>query len=269
MDARKRLIDINRLISDVYEKDTRISALLTAELEAEEIEQIKADALDEFIRLFVYGIRCRFVGIVDGMRRYTILAMRYGLEEASPATLLKISEEEGVSPERIRQLEEKALSRLKPTARHDVLRQIAALAAREALDIDRVPVWMETEVEPQPKREPAAVALTPEALSAIEVTEDAVTMKTLHQRINEAVGNVRGQPGHIKLSALRNGLIRHGYLMMALEQNGKESARPTDRGMEIGIDVSEREGMYGLYRTTVYTRRAQEFIRDNLISLIW
>ena len=43
---------------------------------------------------------------------------------------------------------------------------------------------------------------------------------------------------------------------------------PTERGLEIGIFLEERQGQYGSYYAVLYNRDAQQFIIDNIESIL-
>ncbi|TYO92298.1 sigma factor-like helix-turn-helix DNA-binding protein [Desulfallas thermosapovorans] len=221
MDTKRQLYGINRLLADVYGENIRISALLADYLDAAQLEFIKTEKLAEFLRMMVFGIRCCFVTIAGGMRLYSILSARYGLEGEAPRTLAQIGEIEGVTRERIRQLEQKALHRLKPTTKFNVLKQLACLAAREVLGIVELPAWPGKTHDTESDNPPPPSTLTAESLEKILITDDVVTLKTLHQNINSAVGAERGNPGHIRYSMLRHWLIENGYLK---ENNKRDQA---------------------------------------------
>ncbi|MGI5878775.1 MAG: sigma factor-like helix-turn-helix DNA-binding protein [Christensenellales bacterium] len=139
MDLKRRMHCINRLLADVYGVDIRISSLLSDYLNPEQLECIKTQKLSDFLSFMLFGIRCRFVTAANGMRLYTILSARYGLEDSTIQTLAQIGDAEDVSRERIRQLEGKALQQLKPRRTSDPLKQLACLAAREVLGIAELP----------------------------------------------------------------------------------------------------------------------------------
>ncbi len=51
MDTIQILNSINRLLSDVYHRDTRISTLLTGYLDKRQMQLIKTEKLDEFLQM--------------------------------------------------------------------------------------------------------------------------------------------------------------------------------------------------------------------------
>lgn len=265
---KERLNCVNQLLADVYERDIRISSLLADYLDAAQLKCIKVEKLDAFLSMMLFGVRCRFVAITEGMRLYSILSARYGLEDAFPRTLAQIGEIEGVSRERIRQLEQKALKRLKPTKNYDALKHLACLAAREVLDIEALPAQPESSEGAEPNDQPFMPVLTAEKLETILITDSMVTLKELHENINSAVGAERGNPGHIRLSTLKNWMLENGALEMISDINGKKSARPTELGKRLGIDLLTRDSKYGAYTVTMYSRSAQEFLRDSLSTIV-
>lgn len=49
---------------------------------------------------------------------------------------------------------------------------------------------------------------------------------------------------------------------------GKNKKRPTEMGESLGISEEKRSGMYGDYIVVVYNLEAQQFVIDNLSSVI-
>ena len=67
---------------------------------------------------------------------------------------------------------------------------------------------------------------------------------------------------------LANWLIDIGALEEYENSEGKNKKRPTEMGKSRGISEEKRSGMYGDYIVVVYNREAQQFVIDNLSSVI-
>ncbi|NLG37238.1 MAG: hypothetical protein GX549_04425 [Clostridiales bacterium] len=189
MDLKRRMHCINRLLADVYGVDIRISSLLSDYLNAEQLEYIKTQKLSDFLTFMLFGICCRFVTAADGMRLYTILSARYGLEDSKIQTLAQIGDAEDVSRERIRQLEGKALQRLNPTKKYDPLKQLACLAAREVLGIAELPEQPGSEAPPR-----HGAPWTPEQeRHLVQRFSQGTAQSELAQEMGRSIGAIRAR----------------------------------------------------------------------------
>lgn len=262
MTVKKQLISINNLLTDVYQQDTRISDLLCSYLQPEQLSLLKADKLEGFLKLFLYGLQCRFAYSANGLRTYNIIYALYGLDGSDPRTLESISKDEDESRERIIQLQEKALRNLTPFSGYDSMRNIAYLAASQVLDLEfQLPINQQTEDVTLP-------SVTDKQTSASYPIEDeAITITAVINNIHSAMDTKRGDAGYIMLNTLRGWLLDNGYLKMVETNEGSRNSRPTELGKKIGIDVVERESRDKTYFATVYNKQAQIFIRDNITAI--
>lgn len=63
-------------------------------------------------------------------------------------------------------------------------------------------------------------------------------------------------------------LVHIGALYVIKDSEGKSKKLPTDEGAALGIFTEKRMGMYGEYTSVLYTKRAQEFIIDNIEAAV-
>ncbi len=63
-------------------------------------------------------------------------------------------------------------------------------------------------------------------------------------------------------------LISVGMLRSEETSEGKTVKRPTESGNNLGIATELRSSMHGDYTVVVYKRNAQQFIIDNMDSVI-
>lgn len=141
MNARQKLSRINSLLTDIYKKDIRISTLLLGYLNDEQLKQIKLEKLDEYLTLFLFGVRCVFANANDGIRQYSIISAYYGLEDGVPKPLHQMDED--VSDEFIIKRKRTLLTTLK---------LLACFTAREVLDISELPQQKVTDIMSLRKR---------------------------------------------------------------------------------------------------------------------
>lgn len=136
-ELKEWLFHLNDLAKDLYSVEWRVSAALEEHSFSEaQIAFLRADGLESFLRSLDFAIQCRLLCGSNGVRFFNIIYQRYGLFGRAKQTLQAIGEEMGISRERVRQLEEKALRRLKPTKSLDVFGTLTIIAACHALQID-------------------------------------------------------------------------------------------------------------------------------------
>lgn len=114
MTVKFQILAINKLLSDVYQKPMRLSyLLLELDFKKENIKLIAEQLLSETIDIFIEILKEIMLCAADGQRLFTILNSVYGLDGNSPITLQYIGDQLKISRERIRQLKQKALKKLK------------------------------------------------------------------------------------------------------------------------------------------------------------
>lgn len=72
----------------------------------------------------------------------------------------------------------------------------------------------------------------------------------------------------LKNSDITNWLVEIGLLEIELTPEGKKTKKPTPQGTELGIGLDARVGMYGQYNIVLYNKEAQQFIVDNIETIV-
>lgn len=88
-------------------------------------------------------------------------------------------------------------------------------------------------------------------------------------RISEFVGSINkaiAGSGRKKLEAkqVNNWLVYKGYLCNRVDLVGHKHRELTDRSREIGLRSRKRKGSSGEYTQIIYSKKAQEYILDNI-----
>ena len=65
-----------------------------------------------------------------------------------------------------------------------------------------------------------------------------------------------------------NWLLAKGFLTVMTGEDGKTKRIPSDNGRNIGIISQWKQGMRGEYLAILYTDRAQQFLLDNLYTIL-
>ena len=137
MDIKSELLKFNYFASAVYNKQTRLSdILLRYSFSKTEIELLKKEAIEKLLENINFALQCKFVSNSNRIRLYQIIRKRYGLFGYDKSTLRKTAIDMGISHERVRQLEEKAIRYLQPNKRGDFLAMAIVISACRALNTD-------------------------------------------------------------------------------------------------------------------------------------
>lgn len=99
---------------------------------------------------------------------------------------------------------------------------------------------------------------------SIEISDSPVTVSIIAQRINAV------KPENMKkfkVTAISNWLVSINILNI-VTINNKNIKKVTDNGRNLGLTEEERMGQNGIYHAITYDRNAQQFIVDNLNSII-
>ena len=147
-DIRSTAVGLHALLSDVYGEDQRVSDVLHSFGFAEDhIDKLRTDKITEFFENIRFALTCRFLHYSGGHRLLSILFRRYGLFDWPNETLEEIGSSMGISRERVRQLENKAIKRLIGGVSSDAVGISIALAACRTLDIDAMDLLRPAETE--------------------------------------------------------------------------------------------------------------------------
>lgn len=131
-----RLKGINELLETVYGEPRLISDILRAKgIEEERIQLIKLHHLEEYLDKFVSGLS-EALDNPKWDRLLEIIRYRYGIVEGEKMTLQAIGDIYGLSRERIRQLQNKAIRIMKNSRRKRRLENMVMNVAKEVLGQD-------------------------------------------------------------------------------------------------------------------------------------
>ena len=107
-----RIIGLNQFLSRVYGVPIRLSILLTELGFAEQqIDQLRRNHSEEIVASSIALLKDRILLVFNGDRTYGIVCRRFGLDGRPTETLQVIGEKLGITRERVRQIEKKAIRR--------------------------------------------------------------------------------------------------------------------------------------------------------------
>jgi hypothetical protein len=123
MNVKQQVNGLNEFLTTVYGTETRLSTLLTSlGFNSQQVELIRNQYLERAITSFLESLRKRMVAGWDGERLYKIISRRFGLDGEPPDTLETLGQQFGLSRERIRQLEYKAIKKCTSKANQQFLK---------------------------------------------------------------------------------------------------------------------------------------------------
>ncbi|MGN1118315.1 MAG: hypothetical protein ACI4RU_06855 [Acutalibacteraceae bacterium] len=108
--------------------------------------------------------------------------------------------------------------------------------------------------------------ITAEELEKFEFSENPIPISEITKRINDIADTENSKK--LSHTVITSWLLEIGVLNETINKEGKKVKRPTAEGAELGIFVEERTGQHGIYHVVVYNKSAQEFIVDNILSVI-
>jgi DNA-directed RNA polymerase sigma subunit (sigma70/sigma32) len=118
MSLKLQVTGLNEFLTTIYNTETRLSLLLSnLGFDSQQIETLRRQHLEQVVTSFIAVVQERIISGSDGERLYKIISRRFSLDGEPPETLESLGEQFGVSRERIRQLEKKAIRRCRHKAR--------------------------------------------------------------------------------------------------------------------------------------------------------
>lgn len=277
-ELKEWLLSLNDLAKDLYGTEWRISTALEKYPFSEaQIASLKTGELEAFLCNINFALQCRLLCGSNSVRFFNIIYQRYGLFGYAKQTLQAIGEEMGISRERVRQLEEKALRRLKPTKALDVFETLTVIAACHALQINPTVLWsVERDSEDGTPADvfeeygervvKAPFSLSTEQRDRIPYSETPLSISAFISRLN----SMRPDPSKVEklpYTEVVNWLVENGYLEIvpSLKIGGRTKA-PTEKGKAIEISWERRHSNSRDedYMVALYSVVAQRFIVNNL-----
>lgn len=263
---RDDLMHLNALSKDIYDEERRLSFILShIGFDSEQLSYLQGQGLAELLQNIDFSLRCVFFSYKNGAKYFYIIYHRYGLFGYEKKTLESIGQEYGISRERVRQLQAKALSKLrrgafksnviasackvfnidsyeKLSANSSIVRDQAKSIKKNDDGLLPFAVTPEMNLKFCPSESPISISEFVRNLNAIKPD----TMKNLHYR------------------SVIDFLLGANLLETYEKPNGGTGKRPTDTGASLGITTEQRDGKSGVYIVTLYNKEIQQFIVDNI-----
>lgn len=111
-----------------------------------------------------------------------------------------------------------------------------------------------------------AFFLSADSINNFSFSETPIPVSEITKRLNDLADL---EVCHkLKHSTITNWLISIGALEIRELADGRNTKRPTEQGKELGISSEKRTSMNGEYVVVVYSRGAQQFILDNIETIV-
>ncbi len=135
-ETRARLDNLNNFLQAFYNQPRRMSEILRAAgLAEDDLMRLQSQHLEAYLTDLLEGIAEWLIETLPE-RHSLILIRRYGLDGQACLTLAALGDELGISRERVRQLQQNALNRLKGWMRKRPFERVALEIARRILGIE-------------------------------------------------------------------------------------------------------------------------------------
>lgn len=105
-----------------------------------------------------------------------------------------------------------------------------------------------------------------EDIQRFPFSDTPIPISEIAKRINSLTENENMKK--IQYRHIADWLISIEMLFVETNPDGKTAKRPTAAGVGLGITTETRNGMQGNYTVVLYNRAAQQFIIDNIDSVI-
>ena len=99
-----------------------------------------------------------------------------------------------------------------------------------------------------------------------EYSDTPIPISEIASRLKNLIDSETMRP--LSYKSFTDWLIEMGALCEETTEEGKTRKVPTEMGEGLGIIRDQRTGMYGTYIVTLYKREAQEFLIENIDSVI-
>lgn len=102
-------------------------------------------------------------------------------------------------------------------------------------------------------------------ISRFKISNGEITISAIVRKLNE----LKNDENMVKLTSkpITQWLLNCDFLQ-EVEENGKTVKRPTESGKSMGMSVRRMITDYGFFNAVVYNSKAQQFLLDNLLSIL-
>ena len=111
-----------------------------------------------------------------------------------------------------------------------------------------------------------AFYITPEERSRVKLFDEDCVISEFTNAVNKAVNDTSRKK--LQAKTINDWLVNEGYLINSTDANGRTRRELTERSAEIGISSKQGINALGSYTIILYSRRAQEFILENIDKII-
>ena len=117
-----------------------------------------------------------------------------------------------------------------------------------------------------PRVKKSEFTITAEEIENFEFSDKPIPVSEIAKRVNASTNTQTSKKfGHRMIT---NWLVSIGMLDEIETPEGKKIKRPTQEGNNLGISLEERIGSTGPYYVVIYNKSAQQFIVDNIFTII-
>ncbi len=109
-------------------------------------------------------------------------------------------------------------------------------------------------------------SVTADELKKVALANEPVSISVFVKAVNDAAGDA----GRKKLThtTLTKWLVDEGFLRVVQDGDNKTHKELTEKSAGIGMSSEVRDGQSGAYTIILYNRQAQQFLLDNLLSIV-